>query len=55
MMASTSGTIKVGRYEIEKFNEKNDFSNWRMRIMNFIISKKNYTRLFSISKRVART
>ncbi|KAI5400084.1 hypothetical protein KIW84_065140 [Lathyrus oleraceus] len=39
-MASTSGTVKVGKYEIEKFNEKNDFSYWRMQMKNLLISQK---------------
>lgn len=25
-MTSTSGTVKVGKYKLEKFNMKNDFS-----------------------------
>jgi hypothetical protein len=39
-MASTSGTVKVGKYEIEKFNGKNDFSYWRMQMKNLLISQK---------------
>jgi hypothetical protein len=39
-MASTSGTVKVGKYEIEKFNGKNDFSYWRMQKKNLLISQK---------------
>ena len=31
IMASTNGTVKVGKYEIENFNGKN---NWRMQIKN---------------------
>ena len=27
IMASTSGTVKVEKYEIENFNGKNDFSS----------------------------
>ena len=39
-MASTSGTVKVGKYEIENFNGKNDFSYWRMQMKNLLISQK---------------
>ncbi|KAI5397840.1 hypothetical protein KIW84_063598 [Lathyrus oleraceus] len=44
-MASTSGTVKVGKYEIEKFNGKNDFSYWRMQMKNLLISQKLYKTL----------
>lgn len=39
-MASSSGSVKVGKYEIEKFNGKNDFSYWRMQMKNLLISQK---------------
>ena len=39
-MASSSGIVKVGKYEIEKFNGKNDFSYWRMQMKNLLISQK---------------
>ncbi|KAI5383712.1 hypothetical protein KIW84_070899 [Lathyrus oleraceus] len=39
-MTSPRGTVKVGKYEIEKFNGKNDFSYSRMQIKNLLISQK---------------
>ena len=39
-MASSSGSVKVRKYEIEKFNGKNDFSYWRMQMKNLLISQK---------------
>ena len=39
-MASTSGTVKVGKYEIEKFNGKNEFFYWRMQMKNLLFSQK---------------
>ena len=39
-MASSSGTVKLGKYEIEKFNGKNDFSYWRMQMKNLFILQK---------------
>src|ERR1044072_9249349 len=39
-MASSSGTVKVGKYEIEKFNGKNAFAYWRMQMKNLLISQK---------------
>lgn len=39
-MASTGGVVKVEKYEIEKFNGKNDFSYWRMQMKNLLISQK---------------
>lgn len=39
-MTSTSGMVKVEKYELEKFNGKNDFSYWRMQMKNLLISQK---------------
>ncbi|KAI5416410.1 hypothetical protein KIW84_041468 [Lathyrus oleraceus] len=50
-MASTSGTVKVGKYEIEKFNGKNDFSYWRMQMKNLLISQKLHKALAGKEKK----
>lgn len=50
-MASTSGIVKVGKYEIEKFNGKNDFSYWRMQMKNLLISQKLHKALLGKDKK----
>lgn len=50
-MVSTSGTVKVGKYEIEKFNGKNDFSYWRMQMKNLLISQKLHKALLGKDKK----
>ncbi|KAI5398622.1 hypothetical protein KIW84_064115 [Lathyrus oleraceus] len=50
-MTSTSGTVKVGKYEIEKFNGKNDFSYWRMQMKNLLISQKLHKALLGKDKK----
>jgi LTR polyprotein gag-polypeptide-like protein/Pol polyprotein/gag-pre-integrase-like protein/zinc knuckle protein len=49
-MASISGNVKVGKYEIEKFNGKNDFSYWRMQMKNLLISQKLHRALLGKEK-----
>ena len=39
-MASTSGNVKVAKYENENFNGKNKFSYWMMQMKNLLISQK---------------
>lgn len=50
-MTSTSGIIKVGKYEIKKFNGKNDFSYWRMQMKNLLISQKLHKALAGKEKK----
>lgn len=50
-MTSTSGTVKVGKYEIEKFNGKNDFSYWRMQMKNLLVSQKLHRALAGKEKK----
>ena len=50
-MASTSSNVKVGKYEIEKFNGKNDFSYWRMQMKNLLISQKLHKALAGKEKK----
>ena len=50
-MASTSSSVKVGKYEIEKFNGKNDFSYWRMQMKNLLISQKLHKALAGKEKK----
>ena len=50
-MTSTSKTVKVGKYEIEKFNGKNDFSYWRMQMKNTLISQKLHKALAGKEKK----
>ena len=38
---SSSGTkAKVGKYEIEKFNGKNDFSYWKLQMRSLLVAQK---------------
>ena len=48
---STRGMVKIGKYEIEKFNGKNDFSYWRMQMKNLLISQKLHKALAGKEKK----
>ncbi|CAA2974390.1 Retrovirus-related Pol poly from transposon TNT 1-94 [Olea europaea subsp. europaea] len=48
---STRGMVKIGKYEIEKFNGNNDFSYWRMQMKNLLISQKLHKALAGKEKK----
>lgn len=48
---SSLGNAKVGKYEIEKFNGKNDFSYWKMQMKNLLISQKLHKALLGKEKK----
>ena len=52
-MSSSSNKGKVGKYEIEKFNGKNDFSYWKLNMRSLLVAQKLHKALDGKDKKPA--